>query len=100
MHLIDIKRVTDTLKKLSDNNDIPLQARFERYLLSITLFYGGDLNFSKATIRINVLNYDEILNWYGLLDIAEGDGDNSLALQIIKRSIDDQVVSLLKRLLF
>ena len=33
---------------------------------------------------------DEILNWYGLLDIAEGDGDNSLALEIVKRSFDDQ----------
>ena len=95
--------VTDTLKKLFDNNDhTTANSVRKRYLLSITrgftekdaIKYQQKGDYKNKCLELR----DEILNWYGLLDIAEGDGDNSLALEIIKRSIDDQVVSLLKRL--
>ena len=95
--------VTVTLKKLFDNNDhATANSVRKRYLLSITrgltekdvMKYQQNDGYKNECLELR----DEILNWYGLLDIAEGDGDNSLALEIVKRSIDDQAASLLKRL--
>ena len=91
--------VTVTLKKLFDNNDhTTANSVRKRYLLSITWFNGkGEEDQQNDGYKNECLELrDEILNWYGLLDIAEE--MVITRFRDCKRSIDDQAASLLKRL--
>ena len=70
---------------------IPLQVRFENGIcFPLRGFTEKDVKYQqKGDYKNKCLELrDEILNWYGLLDIAEGDGDN-----LLRQIINDQLMT-------